>query len=130
MDSQTWDGAIDDFAEIDAHSSKMVRTSSQQLQLCDERRIAKKSIRASWGVLKRLPVDFLLDIIGDDEYDNLLAKHGQAECEKGAWRSCNATTKEEQHKRDDGGSIVQTAERAKDSSNVELAPNYVWKVVP
>ena len=44
--------------------------------------VTKKSVRAFLSVTKRLPVDFLPDAIGQDEFDHLLANMGKLGVEK------------------------------------------------
>ena len=77
VDSVTWDEAIDDLAPIDAHSSQMARTT--HYNFCNQPNgcVLKKFLRTFLSVMKRLPVDFLHDVFGEDEFLTLLADMGK-----------------------------------------------------
>ena len=72
VDSTTWDKAIDDLAEIDAHSSRVARSTHHDVSDSLGGGVIKKSLRAFQSVMKRLPVDFPPERSGDDEFDNLI----------------------------------------------------------
>ena len=69
--------AIDDLAKIDAHGAAVARSVHYDVSDMIDGCVMKKAVRAFLNVMKRLPVDFPPDAIGEDEFDHFLANMGK-----------------------------------------------------
>jgi hypothetical protein len=68
IDPATWNRAVEDLAQLDAHSAQMARSIHYNLSDRIKGGVIKKSVRAYFATMKRMPLEFPIDTLSQDGF--------------------------------------------------------------